>query len=136
MMNDSFVRSPPPTPLPLREGERKDLLLLSREHAVDSFPQRHDLLRDAKVVADVGVFRSYPSMQFGPRQTAKLTGEVEDLLIANRCAFQLVFDQQLDELSRWPVLVMPVGGEPQTIEVVPADDAECRKWIISPEEHA
>ncbi len=74
---------------------------------VKFYHQRHDLLRDAKVVADVGVFRSYPSMQFGPRPTAKLTGEVEDLLIANRCAFQLVFDQQLDELSRWPVLIMP-----------------------------
>lgn len=74
---------------------------------VKFYHQRHDLLRDAKVVADVGVFRSHPSMQFGPRQTAKLTGEVEDLLIANRCAFQLVFDTQLDELARWPVLVMP-----------------------------
>ncbi|MBI5819975.1 MAG: family 10 glycosylhydrolase [Verrucomicrobia bacterium] len=74
---------------------------------VKFYHQRHDLLRDAKVVADVGVFRSHPSMQFGPRQTARLTGDVEDKLIANRCAFQLVFDQQLDELSRWPALIMP-----------------------------
>jgi hypothetical protein len=74
---------------------------------VSFYHKRRDLLRDANVVADVGVFRSYPSMQFGSRQTAKLTGEVEDLLITNRCAFQLVFDTQLDELSRWPVLVMP-----------------------------
>ena len=74
---------------------------------VTFYHQRHDLFRDAKVVADAGVFRSHPSMQFGPRQTARLTGEVEDLLIANRCAFQLVFDQQLNELARWPVLVMP-----------------------------
>ena len=74
---------------------------------VKFYHQRHELLRDAKVVADVGVFRSYPSMQFGPRQTAQLAGEAEDLLIANRCAFQIVFDSQLDELSRWPVLVMP-----------------------------
>jgi hypothetical protein len=74
---------------------------------VNFYHQRHDLLRDAKVVADVGVFRSHPSMQFGPRETAKLTGEVEDLLIANRSAFQLVFDQQLDELARWPALVLP-----------------------------
>ncbi|MBM3861727.1 MAG: hypothetical protein FJ395_19050 [Verrucomicrobia bacterium] len=74
---------------------------------VSFYHKRRDLLRDANVVADVGVFRSWPSIQFGSRQTAKLTGEVEDLLIANRCAFQLVFDTQLDELSRWPVLVMP-----------------------------
>ena len=74
---------------------------------VDFYHKRHDLFRDAKVVADAGVFRSYPSMQFGPRQEAALAGKVEDLLIANRCPFQLVFDQQIDELSRWPVLVMP-----------------------------
>jgi hypothetical protein len=74
---------------------------------VSFYHQRHDLLRDAKVVADVGVFRSHPSMQFGPPRTAQLAGAVEDLLITNRCPFQLVFDQQLDELARWPVLVMP-----------------------------
>jgi hypothetical protein len=74
---------------------------------VSFYHKRRDLFRDANVVADVGVFRSYPSMQFGSRQTAKLTGEVEEMLITNRCAFQLVFDTQLDELSRWPVLVMP-----------------------------
>lgn len=74
---------------------------------VKFFHERRDLLRDAEVVADLGVFRSHPSMQFGPRETAKLTGEVEDLLIAKRCAFQLVFDRQIDELSRWPALVLP-----------------------------
>ncbi len=74
---------------------------------VDFYHKRHDLFRDAKVVADAGVFRSHPSMQFGDRPTAALTGKVEDLLIENRCAFQLVFDTQLDELSRWPALVLP-----------------------------
>ncbi|MBI5686801.1 MAG: hypothetical protein HZC54_17170 [Verrucomicrobia bacterium] len=73
---------------------------------VKFFHERRDLLRDAQVVADVAVLRSFPSIKFGPPETAKLTGEVEDLLIANRCAFQLVFDTQLDELSRWPALVM------------------------------
>lgn len=74
---------------------------------VDFYHKRHDLFRDAAVVADVGVFRSWPSMQFGPRQTARLTGEVEDQLIASRSPFQLVFDSQIDELSRWPVLILP-----------------------------
>ncbi|MBI4626021.1 MAG: hypothetical protein HY736_22720 [Verrucomicrobia bacterium] len=73
---------------------------------VNFYHKRRDLLRDAKVVADVGVFRSFSSMQFGPPAQAKLTGEIEDLLIARRGTFQLVFDQQLDELSRWPVVVM------------------------------
>jgi hypothetical protein len=74
---------------------------------VDFYHRRHDLLREAKVVVDVGVFRSYPSMQFGSPAQAKLPGAVEDQLIASRGAFQLVFDQQIDELARWPVLVLP-----------------------------
>ena len=74
---------------------------------VNFFHDRRDLLRDARVVADVGVFRSFSSMQFGPLPLATLTSTVEDRLITNRCAFQLVFDSQSDELSRWPVLVLP-----------------------------
>ena len=46
-------------------------------------------------------------MQFGSPAQAKLPGAVEDQLIASRGAFQLVFDQQIDELARWPVLVLP-----------------------------
>jgi hypothetical protein len=86
---------------------RKTLMSPALGPFVDFYHARHDLLRDARVVADAGVFRSYPSMQFGPPEAAKLAGEVEERLIAGRCAFQLVFDQQLDELSRWPVLVLP-----------------------------
>ncbi len=74
---------------------------------ISFYHKRHDLLREATVVADVGVFRSFPSMQFGPRAQSKLVGEVEDALMADRRPFQIVFDQQIDELSRWPVLVMP-----------------------------
>jgi len=73
---------------------------------VKFFHERHELLRNARVVADVAVLRSVPSIKFGQPAMAKLTGDVEDLLIANRCPFQLVFDTQLDDLSRWPVLVM------------------------------
>ncbi|MCX7885928.1 MAG: hypothetical protein N3B01_01545 [Verrucomicrobiae bacterium] len=85
---------------------RKTLMSQALLPYVRFFRQRRDLFRNAEVVADVGVFRSWPSMQFGPRDTARLTGLVEELLITNRCPFQLVFDQQLDELSRWPVLVL------------------------------
>jgi hypothetical protein len=86
---------------------RKTLMTAALGPFVNFYHTRRDLLRDATVVADAGVFRSYPSMQFGPPQTAKLAGEVEERLIAGRCAFQLVFDQELDGLLRWPVLVMP-----------------------------
>jgi len=71
------------------------------------YRERHDLLRGARVVADVGVFRSFASMAFGPPEMARLPGAVEDTLITNRCLFQPVFDSQLAELSRWPVVVLP-----------------------------
>lgn len=74
---------------------------------VSFYHRRHDLLGGAAVVADIGVFRSYPSMQFGPREQSKWVGEVEDALMAEWRPFQIVFDQQIDELSRWPALVMP-----------------------------
>jgi hypothetical protein len=87
---------------------------------VDFFHDRRELLQDARVVTDVGVLRSFPSMQFGTHalpavgplgsglaSPAQLTTAVEDTLITNRCAFQLVFDSQFDELSRWPCLVLP-----------------------------
>ncbi|MDO8543620.1 MAG: hypothetical protein Q7S40_24525 [Opitutaceae bacterium] len=90
----------------VRRPGLKDPMSTALGPFVDFYHRRHELLREAEVVADVGVFRSYPSMQFGPPAQAKLAGAVEDLLIANRRAFQLVFDQQIDELSRWPVLVM------------------------------
>ena len=53
------------------------------------FHRRRDLARDARVVADVAVLRSFPSMAFGPPESARLTGMVEDALILNRAAFQI-----------------------------------------------
>lgn len=70
------------------------------------FHQRRELLRDADVVADVAVLRSFPSQVFGGRSCADLTGRVEQLLIENRVPFQIIGRQHLSDLRRWPALVL------------------------------
>jgi hypothetical protein len=75
---------------------------------VEFFHKRRDLLRDARVVADVAVLRSFPSQVFGPPQSAALTARVEQTLIEQRAPFQIIYDHQLTDLSRYRVLV-PAG---------------------------
>jgi len=70
------------------------------------FHRRRDLLRDADVVADVAVLRSFPSQVFGGVPLAQITSRVEDALIAGRAAFQIVYDHQLDDLAKYRVLVL------------------------------
>jgi hypothetical protein len=70
------------------------------------FHQRRDLLRGARVVADVAVLRSFPSQVFGPAENAALTNRIEKALIENRGCFQIIYDHQLADLKRYPVLVL------------------------------
>jgi hypothetical protein len=77
------------------------------ERYVRFYHARHDLLRDARVVADAAVLRSFPSMVYGEPKQAGLTARVEDLLIENRRCFQILHDHQLGDLSRYRVLVLP-----------------------------
>ena len=70
------------------------------------FHTRHDLLREANVVADVAVLRSFPSQVFADSQCARLTYQVEQALIDNRTCFQIIYDQHLDDLKRYRALVL------------------------------
>jgi hypothetical protein len=67
---------------------------------------RRDLLREARVVADVAVLRSFPSLVFGPPRDAGLTARVEELLIENRRCFQILHEHQLGDLGRYRALVL------------------------------
>jgi hypothetical protein len=73
---------------------------------VKFFHARRDLSREAEVVADVAVLRSFPSQVFGDRSNAELTYRVEQTLIDNRICFQIIYDQHLDDLKRYRVLVL------------------------------
>ena len=76
------------------------------ERYIRFFHARRDLLRDARVVADVAVLRSFPSLVYGDPKQAGLTARVEDLLIENRRCFQILHDHQLGDLSRYRALVL------------------------------
>jgi len=70
------------------------------------FHERRGLLRDAQVVADAAVLRSYPSQVFADPRHAALTAGVEQALIENRACFQIVYEYHLADLERFPALVL------------------------------
>ncbi len=73
---------------------------------VEFFHKRRDLLRGAKVVADVAVLRSFPSQVFADPKNARQTYLMERTLIHERAPFQIIYDQQLDALNRYRALVL------------------------------
>ncbi len=70
------------------------------------FHARRDLLREAEVVADVAVLRSFPSQVFAERKNAALAGRVEQNLIDNHVCFQIIYDRHLNDLQRYRVLIL------------------------------
>jgi hypothetical protein len=73
---------------------------------VEFFHRRRDLLRSARLIADVAVLRSFPSQVFADSKQANLTYRVEQTLIDNRICFQIIYDQQLDDLKRYSLLIL------------------------------
>jgi hypothetical protein len=70
------------------------------------FHSRRDLLRNANVVADVAVLRSFASQVFAGPDSARLTYQAEQALIDSRVCFQIIYDCHLNDLSRYRVLVL------------------------------
>jgi hypothetical protein len=70
------------------------------------FHTRRDLFRDANVVTDVAVLRSFPSQVFADPKYAKLTYQVEQALIDNHVCFQIIYNQQLGDLHHYRALVL------------------------------
>lgn len=70
------------------------------------YRQRHDLLREAEVVADVAVLRSFSSQVFADPKHAQLTSRVENALIHDRAPFQIIHEHQVADLGRYPALVL------------------------------
>jgi len=70
------------------------------------FHTHRDLLRNADVVADAAVLRSFPSQVFADSKHAGLTHRVEQALIENRVCFQIIYDHHLADLNRYRVLVL------------------------------
>jgi len=70
------------------------------------FRSRRDLMRDAEVVADIAVLRSYPSQAFADPSHAETTAQVEQALIERPSCFQIVYDHHLAQIQRYKVLVL------------------------------
>lgn len=70
------------------------------------FHARRDLFREASVVADMAVLRSFPSQVFADPKYAALTGKVEQALIDDHACFQIIYDEQLGDLRRYRTLVL------------------------------
>jgi len=71
------------------------------------FHNRRELLRDASVLADVAVLRSFASTAFAKPELAALPNAVEQALIVNRVPFQIIYDRHLNDLKRYRALVLP-----------------------------
>lgn len=70
------------------------------------FHQRRDLLRHARVIADVAVLRNFPSQVFGGPKYSQLTARAENLLIEHRVPFQIIYDHKLADLRRYRAMVL------------------------------
>jgi len=65
-----------------------------------------ELLKDAEVIADVAILRSFPSQVFADAKYANLNYKVEQALIENRIPFQIIYDSHLNDLKKYNVLVL------------------------------
>jgi hypothetical protein len=67
------------------------------------FNQHQDLYRDARTVADVAVLRTFADQNFGPRRYYP----IERALIEDHAAWRIIFDEHLDALDPYRVVVVP-----------------------------
>jgi hypothetical protein len=84
---------------------------------VQFYRRYRELYRDAVPVCDAAVLRSFASQVFGGSKFAQMTHQVEQQLIEQRVCFQIIYDQQLSELSRYRAVVLagcPALGQTQS----------------------
>jgi len=84
----------------------KELVSESLKPFVRFFHSRRDLLRNAEVVADIAVLRSFASQVFADPKHAGLTNRAEQVLIEYHTCFQIIFDQHLNDLKRYRTLIL------------------------------
>ncbi len=67
------------------------------------FNKHQDLYRNSRTVADVAVLRTFADQNFGPRTYYP----IEQALIEAHAAWRIIFDEQLDALEPYRVVVAP-----------------------------
>ncbi|MCX6619484.1 MAG: beta-galactosidase, partial [Acidobacteria bacterium] len=73
--------------------------------------------RDARSVADVAVLRSYSTMAHNGSTAQRSTVLAEQILIQNRVPFHIILDRQLEDLSKYKVLLL-AGQEALSDEAI------------------
>jgi len=71
------------------------------------YRKNRELYTGSQDVANVAVLRSYPSITYNQRSVQLATILVEQALIQGRIPFDLIFDEHLENLSKYKVLVLP-----------------------------
>ncbi|MCP5120221.1 MAG: hypothetical protein GY953_56210, partial [bacterium] len=77
-----------------------------RDRYLDFFRKQFRYYRDIDRVADVAVLHSYATMTFNEGRPYDATFLFEQALIENHVPFDVIFDDQLADLSRYRVLVL------------------------------
>ena len=72
----------------------------------DKFYQYVDYSRDTESVADVAVLRSYPSLAYNSFDPLASTIGFEQTLIQAKVPFDIIFEENLKDLSKYKVLVL------------------------------
>jgi hypothetical protein len=67
------------------------------------FNGHQDLYRNSQTVADVAVLRTFAEQHFGPRRYYP----IEQALIEGHAAWRIIFDEHLDALDPYPVVIAP-----------------------------
>lgn len=102
---------------------------------INFYKTRRELFRDASVLADVAVLRSYPSQVFADDKNAQLTASVEQYCLHQRLPFQIVHDTQLGNLDGYRVLVLAgcvALSDDQISEIRKFVEAGGRLCVIGP----
>lgn len=74
---------------------------------VEFYRKHRGLFTGTQDVATVAVLRSYPSITYNQRKVQLATILVEQALIQARIPFDLVFDEHMEDLSKYRALVLP-----------------------------
>jgi len=70
------------------------------------YHQQNRLFQASRNVADVAVLRSFASMAYNSVEPHRDTMLIEQVLIQNKVPFDIIFDQQLDALSRYKAVIL------------------------------
>lgn len=74
---------------------------------IQFYRENREIFRWAEDLAEIAVLRSYPSIAYNHARCQLSAVLAEQALIESRTPFRLIFDEQLADLSRLRVLVLP-----------------------------